>query len=112
MKQRLGLAASAAVVATGCAANAASDLRITIYDSAKPAAQVRACLLKTVQTLAPSVEAFSRAPTNDAWVITFRHAGGPASIVVNARPGGARVLYPSQIARADARLAQALEDCG
>ena len=114
-----GLAVAAFVTAGAGGALAASNLQIITYDSAKSTDQVRACLLKTLEAEArrkkvalPAEEAFTQSPANTSWSITFRHDGGPASIVVNARETSAQVLYPNQIARTNPRLAQAIEDCG
>ncbi len=114
-----GLALAAFAVVAPCGASAASNLQITPYASAQSAEQVRACLLKTLtaearrkKTPPPSEEPFTQSPANASWTFTFRHAGGPASIVVNAHEAGSQVLYPNQIARTDPKLAQAIEDCG
>jgi len=120
LKRLAGLAAAAFFVAgpSGAAAPV-SNLQITLYSSAQSAEQVRACLLKTLTADArrkkappPTEEPFTHSPANASWTITFRHADGPASIVVNAQPSGSQVLYPNQVARAAPALAQAIEDCG
>ena len=119
MERLAGLAAAAFLVAGPSGAAPVSNLQITLYSSAQSAEQVRACLLKTLTADArrkkappPTEEPFTHSPANTSWVLTFRHAGGPASIVVNAQAAGSQVLYPNQVARAAPALAQAIEDCG
>lgn len=119
MARLAGLTVAAFIMTGASGVHAASNLQIITYDSAKSADQVRACLLKTLEAEArrkkvppPAEEPFTQSPANTSWSFTFRHDGGPASIVVNARETSAQVLYPNQIARTNPRLAQAIEDCG
>ena len=101
-------------------APASADLRITVYDTIKPAEAVRSCIVQVLKAdaqqrraIEPTLTPLTNLPTNDGWTISFRYRGQQASIVVLAEGvAGARVLYPTHLGIIDENLSNRVENCG